>query len=138
MTSHELNAGYDPASNPSAWSALGRQTIKTAWDVAGKELSIFSIPWALMILLALNYKHCVAYTPQRFLNSCATRPEKLVDPLLGLELVLYHYVFVYTRHRAADNDSTVLWALPGRVVAFPHDLPCTLDYVTATNTTHSK
>jgi hypothetical protein len=35
MTSQELNAGYEPASNPSAWSVVRRQTIKTAgmWEV---------------------------------------------------------------------------------------------------------
>jgi hypothetical protein len=136
MTSHELNAGYEPAWSPSARSAVRRQTIKTARNVGGKELSIFSILWALMILLGLNYIHCVAYTTQGFLDSYATWLGKLVDPLLGLGNS-YHCVFVYTRHRATDN-STVLWALPGRVVAFPHDLPYTVDYATATNTIHSR
>ena len=135
-TSHELNAGYEPASSP-ARSAVRRQTIKTAWDVGGKELSIFSILWALMISLGLNYIYCVAYTPQRFLDSYATRQGKLVDHCSDWGNS-YHCVFVYTRHRATDNDSTVLWALPGRVVAFPHDLPYTVYYATTTNTVHSR
>lgn len=86
-----------------------------------------------MILLGLNNVYCVAYTP-RFLASYATRPGKLVDSRLGWKS--YHCVFASMRHYAKDTDNTVLLALPGYQVAFPHDLPCRVHYATAKNTTH--
>jgi hypothetical protein len=44
MTSHEFNAGYKPASNPSAWSAVRRQMIETAgtWEVKNCLLDYMS------------------------------------------------------------------------------------------------
>jgi len=103
MTSHELNAGYEPAWSPSAWSAVRRDTNKTAWDVGGKDLSIFSILWALMILLGLNYKHCIAYTPQRFLDSCATRPGKWVSARTGNSNCTTAYSYI----RAIGQETTI-------------------------------